>query len=144
MPCVTEEDLCHREVTGRTRFYCSPECRWLDESNPGRYVGDRNYFDRFHGMDLADVVRDLGFVRADGKTLMAQPHLREGDRWTLADLEAIGLTIESPNVNTAKAMGLKSGDWSQPFRDGETIATGRNCGPGPVTVESLDLPAPAG
>ena len=39
MGCVFPEDMCHREVGGRTRFYCSKECKWLDESNPGRYVG---------------------------------------------------------------------------------------------------------
>ncbi len=52
----------------RTRFYCSQECRWLDESNPGRYTGDRNFFDRYHGWEASEVVRDLGFVRADGET----------------------------------------------------------------------------
>ncbi len=56
MPCVIDEDVCHREVDGRTRFYCSKECRWLDESNPGRYTGDRNFFDRYHGWELSDVV----------------------------------------------------------------------------------------
>ena len=39
MGCAFEEDLCHRVVDERTRFYCSKECMWLDESNPGRYVG---------------------------------------------------------------------------------------------------------
>ena len=67
--------MCHRAVDDRTRFYCSKECMWLDESNPGRYVGDRNFFDRYHGWELSELVRDLGFVRADGKTLIAQPHL---------------------------------------------------------------------
>ena len=62
------------EVDERTRFYCSKECHWMDESNPGRYTGDRNYFDRYHGWELSEVVKDLGFVRADGKTLLAQPH----------------------------------------------------------------------
>jgi propane monooxygenase large subunit len=118
LPGVLEEDLCHREVDGRTRFYCSPECRWLDESNPGRYTGDRNWFDRYHGWDLADVVRELGFVRPDGKTLIAQPHLREEGRWTLDDLAAAAVEVESPNINTAAAMGLPSGDWHAPFAAG--------------------------
>src|SRR5947209_6776630 len=50
--CVSEADRRHRIVPGpaangtpdpRTRFYCSRECEWMDESNPGRYTGDRNY-----------------------------------------------------------------------------------------------------
>jgi len=112
MPSHFEEDLCHRVVDGRTRFYCSKECCWLDESNPGRYVGDRNWFDRYHGWSLADVVRHLGYVRSDGQTLMGQPHLRDEGRWTLKDLDDVGLTVESPNINRAKAMGLPSGDHS--------------------------------
>jgi hypothetical protein len=143
MPCVLDEDQCHRVVDDRTRFYCSPECRWIDESNPGRYTGDRNYFDRFHGMDLAEVVTDLGFVRADGSTLMGQPHLREDDRWTLADLRAIGIEIESPNINQAKALGLPSGDWSAAFREGINVATGMNGGPGPVQATALQIPYPS-
>ena len=59
----------------RTRFYCSQECLWMDESNPGRYTGDRNYLDRYHGWEASEVIRDLGFVRADGETLIGQPHL---------------------------------------------------------------------
>lgn len=117
MGCVLDDDMCHRPVDGRTRFYCSKECRWLDESNPGRYQGDRNWFDRYHGWDLADVVRDLGFIRPDGRTLMAQPHLDGDRRWTIDDIAAVGLTVESPNINTARAMGLPSGDWHQPFAD---------------------------
>ncbi|MBA2765025.1 MAG: methane monooxygenase [Thermoleophilaceae bacterium] len=144
LPCVLDEDMCHRAVSDRTRFYCSKECRWIDESNPNRYVGDRNYFDRYHGMDIADVVRDLEFIRPDGETLMAQPHLRPEGQWTLSDLEAVGLKIESPNINVAQAMGLPSGDWSDAYREGLTNATGRNGGPGQTHVEALDTPYPAG
>jgi propane monooxygenase large subunit len=111
MSCVLDLDMTHREVEGRTRFYCSRECQWLDESNPGRYGGDRNYFDRYHGMDLADLVSELGFVRSDGRTLIAQPHLNDDRRWTLDDLRRIGLTVTSPNINTAVSMGLANGSW---------------------------------
>jgi propane monooxygenase large subunit len=120
--CLFDEDTCHRVVGERTRFYCSKECCWLDESNPGRYSGDRNYFDRYHGWDIADVVRDLGFIRPDGKTLIAQPHMRAEDQWTLEDLEAVGLEIQSSNINTAKAMGLPSGNWYEPFAVAEAAA----------------------
>ena len=90
--CVSEDDRRHRVVPGpnangtpdpRTRFYCSQECEWMDESNPGRYTGDRNYLDRYHGWEASDVIRDIGFVRADGETLIGQPHLNDERRWTL-------------------------------------------------------------
>jgi propane 2-monooxygenase large subunit len=109
MGCVFEEDLCHRVVDERTRFYCSKECMWLDESNPGRYVGDRNFFDRYHGWELSEVVRELGFVREDGKTLIGQPHLEDEGRWTLDDVKSMGFEVKSANITTAERMGLPNG-----------------------------------
>ena len=109
MGCVFPEEMCHRECDGRTRFYCSKECMWLDESNPGRYVGDRNFFDRYHGWELSEVVRDLGFVRADGKTLIAQPHLEEDRMWTLDDVKSMDFHVQSPNITVAEKLGLPNG-----------------------------------
>jgi propane monooxygenase large subunit len=115
MPSVIEEDICHRVVDDRTRFYCSKECQWIDEINPGRYEGDRNWFDRYHGQEMSEVVQQLGFVREDGKTLMGQPHLNADKRWTLEDLRKCEVVIESPNINYAKSLGLPSGDHHTPF-----------------------------
>ena len=109
MGCAIEEDMCHRVVDERTRFYCSKECMWLDESNPGRYQGDRNFFDRYHGWEMSEVVQDLGFVRADGKTLLGQPHLDDEGRWTLDDIRSMQFEIESPNITAAEKMGLPNG-----------------------------------
>ena len=110
--CVDEHDRQHGVVDGRTRFYCSPECKWMDETNPERYTGDRNFFDRYDGWEASEVVRDLGFVRADGTTLMGQPHLEDDRRWTLEDLKAHGIVIRSPNIKLARELGLPSGDHS--------------------------------
>jgi hypothetical protein len=116
---VSETDRRHRIVDHRTRFYCSKECRWLDESNPGRYTGDRNYLDRYDGWEASEVITDLGFVRADGETLIGQPHLGAERRWTLSDIRAHGLRLQSPNIRVARELGLPTGDWSDvPFGDG--------------------------
>jgi propane monooxygenase large subunit len=109
MGCVFEEDMCHRVVDDRTRFYCSKECMWLDESNPGRYAGDRNFFDRYHGWELSEVVSDIGFVRPDGKTLIGQPHLDDDGRWTLEDLKSMDFHVQSANITTAEKLGLPNG-----------------------------------
>jgi hypothetical protein len=86
-----------------------------DVDYPGRYTGDRQFFDRYHGWDLADVVRDIGFVKEDGKTLVGQPHLDDDlPLWTLADLEACGCEIKSPNIRTAEEMGLPNGSAHDP------------------------------
>jgi propane monooxygenase large subunit len=110
--CVSEQDRRHRVVGERTRFYCSPECLWMDESNPGRYTGDRNFFDRYHGWEASEVIAELGLVRADGETLIGQPHLETERRWKLSDIRAHDLKIESPNIRMAAELGLPSGDWS--------------------------------
>ena len=109
MPAMIVEDRCHRVVGERTRFYCSKECRWMDESNPGRYVGDRNYFDRYHGWEASEVVSDLGFVRADGETLIAQPHLREERRWTLEDLRRPTCGSSARTCASRRRWGCRAG-----------------------------------
>jgi propane monooxygenase large subunit len=62
----------------------------------GRFSGRREWEDCYHGWDVADAVKDLGFVRPDGKTLIAQPHLRfeEKDMWTLDHIR--GHVLGSP------------------------------------------------
>jgi hypothetical protein len=96
-----------------------------DFEYPGRYTGDRHFFDRYHGWDLADVVRDIGFVREDGKTLVGQPHLDDDKpMWTLADLEACGCEVKSPNIRTAEEMGLPNGSWHDPSQpDGAVVSS---------------------
>ena len=122
--CVDPDDRRHRIVDDRTRFYCSPECAWMDESNPGRYSGDRNYFDRFDGWELSEIVRELGFVRADGRTTIGQPTLETDDMWTLEDIRKLGIIVPSPNIRVARELGLPSGDHShlRPTGDGSVPA----------------------
>ncbi|MGH2951855.1 MAG: hypothetical protein ACRDKX_07425, partial [Solirubrobacterales bacterium] len=122
MPCVLEDERTHRTVDERTRFYCSKECEWLDESNPGRYAGDRNYFDRYHGWELSEIVTDLGFLRSDGETMIAQPHLGDEGRWTLEHLRARGIEIASPNIRVAEELGLPSGNWANGAAAGNGVA----------------------
>jgi propane monooxygenase large subunit len=42
----------------------------------------------YHGRDLAEIVEDLGYVRDDGRTLVAQPRvsLDSKDMWTIDDV----------------------------------------------------------
>jgi hypothetical protein len=87
---------------------------WLDESNPGRYVGDRNFFDRYHGWELSEVVRDLGFIRPDGHTLVPQPHLDDDHMWTLQDIRKMDYEVLSPNIVLAEQLGLANGSWYDP------------------------------
>ena len=68
----------------------------------GRFSGKREWETLYHGWDLADAIKDLNFVRSDGKTLIPQPHLRFDDKemWTLDDVR--GHTLMSPLTAAAR------------------------------------------
>jgi propane monooxygenase large subunit len=108
VPCLIREDFCCDEVDGKLYTYCSEGCRWTHkvafaaeyEGRPtpamGKFSGRREWEDCYHGWDVADAIKDLGFVRNDGKTLVPQPHLRfdTKEMWTLDDVR--GHALGSP------------------------------------------------
>ena len=66
----------------------------------GQLIGHREWETLYHGWNWADVVSDMGYVRDDGKTMVAQPHLELGDQkkmWTLDHLRRMA-PLQSPNV----------------------------------------------
>ena len=67
---------------------------------------------------------DIGFVRSDGKTLIAQPHLDSDKMWTLDDLKSMDFKLQSPNITVAENMGLPSGS-SASLGAGQETATYR-------------------
>jgi propane monooxygenase large subunit len=112
VPALIREDMVTEKVDGQWRTYCSETCAWTDikafrpeyegrpTPNMGRLTGDREWETLHHGRDLADIVKDLGYVRDDGKTLIPQPHLHLDDPkklWTLDDIR--GIQFGSPNVS---------------------------------------------
>ena len=110
VPCLIREDFVVDEVDGELYTYAHEIDRWTHkvafaaeyEGRPtpamGRYSGKRQWETLYHDWDLADVIKDLGFVRDDDKTLVPQPHLRfqESEMWTLDDVR--GHTLKSPLV----------------------------------------------
>lgn len=75
---------------------CSDGCEEVLRETPLRYSGRRQFWAKYHGWDLADVILDLGYVRPDGKTLMGQPALDLPRLWTLDDIRAIGYEVKDP------------------------------------------------
>jgi propane monooxygenase large subunit len=65
----------------------------------GRLVGHREWETLYHGWNWADVVSDMGFVRDDGNTMTAQPHLDLDPKkmWTLDHMRRCP-PLGSPNV----------------------------------------------
>jgi hypothetical protein len=68
----------------------SPEGRpaWVEESTALR-CGDWCW-------GLTEVIRHFGYLRPDGKTLMAQPSLNRKRMWTIEDIERLGYEIKNP------------------------------------------------
>jgi len=92
------------------RTYCSEPCHWTDkvafrgtyegrETPAGRLTGKREWETLYHGWDLADIQKDLGYVRDDGKTLVPQPHVLFDDKkmWTL---DTCGIEFQSACCST--------------------------------------------
>jgi propane monooxygenase large subunit len=110
VPCLIREDFVVDEVDGELYTYAHEIDRWTHkvafaaeyEGRPtpamGRFSGKRQWETLYHDWDLADAIKDLGFVRDDDKTLVPQPHLRfqESEMWTLDDVR--GHTLKSPLV----------------------------------------------
>jgi propane monooxygenase large subunit len=115
VPCLIREDIVVDEIDGKLHTFAHEIDRWTAveafsgeyQGRPtpamGRFSGRREWEDCYHGWDLADAIKDLGFVRTDGKTLVPQPHLRFDDKemWTLDDVR--GHTLQSP-LQTLRGM----------------------------------------
>jgi len=100
MPCVfPRPDISAMRIVdraGKKRAFCSEACEWMFDLEPQRYLGFTNWYEKFDGQDLADVVVELGYVRPDGKTLIAQPHLNQENMWTIDDIRRLKYTIKDP------------------------------------------------
>src|SRR6202021_1730240 len=76
-----------------------PTYQGRETPNMGQLIGKREWETLYHGWNWADVVSDMGYVRDDGKTMVAQPHLNLDPKkmWTLDPLRRMGPVL-SPNV----------------------------------------------
>jgi hypothetical protein len=84
------------EWQGAKYAACSEGCEWIFRTWPVAHAGRRQFWARYHGWDLADVIEDLGYVRPDGKTLIGQPTLDLDRLWTIDDIRAIGFEVKDP------------------------------------------------
>ncbi|SNB71390.1 propane monooxygenase large subunit [Arboricoccus pini] len=133
VPAVIREELQVDEVDGELYTYGSEVDRWTHkeafapeyQGRPtpamGRFSGRRQWEELYHGWDMADAIKDMGFVRPDGKTLIAQPHLsfEEKDQWTLDHVR--GYTIQSPIVNLRAMTPEARAQHIADYRKGFTI-----------------------
>jgi methane monooxygenase component A alpha chain/propane monooxygenase large subunit len=83
-------------LDGKNYAVCSEGCEWIFTTWPEAYKGRKQFWEKYHGWELSEVIRDLGYIRPDGKTLIGQPTLDLERLWTIDDIRNIGYEIKDP------------------------------------------------
>lgn len=100
LPCVVprldQNEFRLVEWDGRRFAVCSEGCEWIFRTWPQAHAGRRQFWEKYDGWDLADVILDLGYVRPDGRTLIGQPTLDLERLWTIDDIRAVGYEVKDP------------------------------------------------
>jgi len=131
VPCMIREDMVCEKVDDQWRTYCSENCHWTDAvafretyngrptPNMGKLTGAREWETLYHGWNNADLMSDGGYVRDDGKTCTAQPHLSldPNDMWTLDDIRKAP-PAQSPNVLINEMTDSERDLWAKDYRLG--------------------------
>jgi len=131
VPCMIREDMVYDKVDDTWRTYCSETCHWTDAvafrptyegrptPNMGQLTGVREWETMYDGWNFADIMVDSGFVRDDGKTCTAQPHLSldPKDMWTLDDIRKTP-TYRSPRVLLNEMTDAERELWAADYRLG--------------------------
>lgn len=81
---------------GKRHAFCSDACEFIFDEDPQRYLGYRTWYEIFDGYSLDEYVVKNGLLRADGKTLIAQPSLDWDKMWTIDDIRALNYEIKNP------------------------------------------------
>ena len=84
------------ELNGRKYACCSEGCEWVLRTWPEAYGGRKQVWAKYHGWDLADMILDLGLLRADGRTLIGQPLLEMERMWTIDDIRRLEYEVKDP------------------------------------------------
>lgn len=92
---------------------CSEGCEWIFANWPRVYPSRKQFWERYQGWDLADVILHLGYVRPDGKTLIGQPALDLERLWTIEDIRRLTYAIKDPLLEQGRYLryGCKNGGW---------------------------------
>jgi hypothetical protein len=85
-----------REHGGRRHVFCSEACDFIFHEDPQRYLGYQTFYELFDGYSLEQYIVENGLLRADGKTLLAQPSLDDSKMWTIDDIRALDFEIIDP------------------------------------------------
>jgi len=84
------------ELDGQKYACCSEGCEWILRTWPDAYRQRKQFWTKYHGWDLADMIVDLGLLRADGRTLIGQPLLEMERMWTIDDIRRLEYEVKDP------------------------------------------------
>jgi len=105
MPCVLPRldvnDIRIKEHAGRRQAFCSAPCERIFDEDPARYLGFKTFWEIWDGCGLDEFIIRQGLLRADGKTLIGQPHGSDDPKmmWTIDDIRALEYEIKDPLQN---------------------------------------------
>jgi len=87
-----------REHEGKRHAFCSGPCEFIFNEDPGRYTAYKTFWELFDGWGLDEYISKNGLLRADGKTLIGQPHIDDdpAKMWTIDDIKALNVEIKDP------------------------------------------------
>ena len=81
---------------GKKQPFCSAGCQSIFNRDPQRYLAYKTWYELYAGYGLDEYIIENGLLRADGKTLLAQPHLEQDRMWTIDDIKALDYEIKDP------------------------------------------------
>jgi len=100
LPCIMPRlDVAETRIfdyNGKRIAVCSEWCEWIFKNWPTAYGTRKQFWENYHGWDLADVVLDLGYIREDGRTLIGQPSIDLKRMWTIDDIRKLHYEIKDP------------------------------------------------
>jgi YHS domain-containing protein len=82
---------------GELYVFCSQACEFIFFEDPERYLGAVPFDVLWDGVGVDEFIIKNELLRADGKTLLAQPHCDPDlPMWTIDDIARTGFAIADP------------------------------------------------
>lgn len=85
-----------REHAGTRHAFCSDACEFIFNEDPQRYLGYMSWYELYEGYSIEQFIRENNLLRADGRTLLAQPSLDDSKMWTIDDVAKFDYEIRNP------------------------------------------------
>jgi hypothetical protein len=95
LPDPYEGEASFEQLDGEWYSFCSIFCQMAFQMFPEKFPR-KPFYTRYDGWSLSEFIIKQGLLRADGKTLLGQPHLESDRLWTIDDIRRHDVAIENP------------------------------------------------